>query len=171
MVSKRVAWLAVVGESVARILARDGWRVLPLIESSRRPAPGDRIVVVLARRARPIVTALVLGTADVREAETGDVADVRIRHRVIAPARHEPRLTDVPALLRRVGWTDDRLLALLGSLDEILAPDLVRVEAALRSAALAFGPAPRRQSHSRPRTPGRRRLATARIAARRGTSG
>ncbi len=165
----RVVWLAVVGENAARRIARDGWRVLPLIESSRRPAPGDRIVVVLARRARPIATALVLGTADAREATDG--ADVRIRHRVTAPAGHEPRLTDIPALLRRVGWTDDRLLALLGSLEEIVGADLERVEAAVRTAALAFGPAPKRAAHSRPRTPGRRRLAPARIALQRSRSG
>ena len=165
---RQAAWLAVVGEVAERALARSGWRTLPLIETPSLLAPGDGIVVVRARRTRSIATATVIGTAIVREARDG--ADLAIRHRVIVPEAHEIRLVDVPVLVRRVGWTDDRLRALAGSLAPIPMREFTSVDGVLHETALAFGPPPKRKAHARPRTPGRRRLATARIAARRGAA-
>lgn len=163
MASRRT-WLAVVGESTARDLARKEWRSLPLLERAQRPTVGDRVAVVVTRVAKSVLTASVLGTVDVRPSAQGE--DVRIRHRFVSPAGHEPRITDIPALATHVGWSDAHLRSLLGGVGPLPARDFAHVEDAVRARALSEGPAPKRRRHATPRTPARRALTTARIRAR-----
>ncbi len=68
--------------------------------------------------------------------------------------------------LKRTGWTDERVAALMGTAIPIPSADHERIEAAVRDEALAYGPEPSRPAHRTPRTPGRRRLISPRIAAR-----
>ena len=157
-------WCAVVGDLAARDLARAGWRALRVIEVPVSLVSGDRVMVVRVRRTVPVANALVLGTADIRGIDDGPV--LRLRHRVVAPTGHEPLIAAVPQLVARLGWTDARIRGLIGTIEILPAADFDRVEAVLHERALAFGPPPKRDAHRRPRTPGRRPLATSRIRSR-----
>lgn len=160
----RAAWLVIVGEVVAKDLERADWRRLPLAPSGdRRPAPGDRIAVLRTHRPAYVASAVLIGTADVRR-DLGDALE--LRHRVVAPTAHEPSLA---ALRLRVaaGWTHARLGELLGLAIPLEDEDHERAERALLEEAHAFGPAPSRPAHRRPRTPGRRALLVGRLMARR----
>lgn len=161
------AWLAVVSEKTADVIARTAWHALPLIERPPTVSVGDRIAVVHAPRLRSAAAASVLGTAEVRH--TAPDGDLAIRHRVVAPSAHVPRVADLRELLASTGWTEERLREKVGTIEPLSMRTFDRVEGTLRDAALAFGPPAKRRTHARPRTPGRRALASARIAARRGT--
>jgi len=161
----RTSWLAIVSDGTARAIARSEWRLLPLASIPASAAAGDRVAIVLAQRVRAATTAVVLGTADVRQRDA--VTHLSIRHRVVAPAGHEPMLTDQRQLLASVGWTDERVRAALGGILPVPQRAFDDVEHALREVALAFGPPPKRREHARPRTPGRRALASDRVVARR----
>lgn len=159
-------WLLVVNDPTARELARTEWRHLTLAPSTDpRPAPGSCVAVIRTHRPDFIARAVVLGTADVR-ATTSDALE--LRHRVVAPSGHEPALA---ALRLRIaaGWTDERLGHLVGAALPLPPVDEERIEREVLDRAHAFGPAPARPAHHRPRTPGRRALVSARIAARRTT--
>ena len=158
------AWLVIVGEVVARNLARADWRRLPLAPSSdRRPAPGDRIAVLRTHRPAYVASAALIGTADVRR-DLGD--SLEVRHRVVAPTAHEPSLVGL-RLRVATSWTHARLGELLGHAIPLEDKDHERAELALLDEAHAFGPAPSRPAHRRPRTPGRRALLVGRLLARR----
>lgn len=156
-------WLLIVDDVTARDLARDGWHHLALASGPEaRPQIGARIVVVRTHRPDFVARAVVLGTALV----TGSDPDrLEIRHRVVAPAGHEPALAGLHPRIA-AGWTDDRVAALIGTAIPIPPADHERIEAAVREQALAYGPEPSRPAHRMPRTPGRRRLIAPRIAAR-----
>lgn len=158
------AWLVVIGDIAARDVARADWRRIPLAPSGDgRPAPGDRIAVLRTHRPAYVQSAVLIGTADVRR-DLGDALEVR--HRVVAPTGHEPTLT-VLGLHVATSWTHERLGGLLGSAIPLDVADHDRIERALLDEAHAFGPAPSRPAHRRPRTPGRRALLVGRLMARR----
>lgn len=156
-------WLIVVGDVVARDLARAGWHRLPLAPSrDGRPAAGARIAVIRTHRPDFVARAAVIGTADVHEVASDSLV---IRHRVVAPAGHEPTLAEVHPRIA-AGWTDERLEALIGEAIPLPPADHAHMEDLLMERALAYGPAPKRRAHARPNTPGRRRLLSARLVAR-----
>ncbi len=156
-------WLLIVDDVTARELARNGWRRLPLAPSSDpRPAPDARLAIVRTHRPDFVARAVLLGTADVRE-ESADA--IAIRHRVVAPAGHEPSLAQLHVRIA-AGWTDARLGELIGTAIPIPPADHERIERAVREQALAHGPQPSRPAHRMPRTPGRRRLISPKITAR-----
>ena len=156
-------WLLIVDESVARDVARDGWHHLALAEGpDARPLAGARIAVVRTHRPDFVARAVVLGTAVVTGDDRGRL---EIRHRVVAPPGHEPSLVRIHPRIA-AGWTDERVASLVGTAIPIPAADHERIEATVRDEALAYGPEPSRPAHRTPRTPGRRRLITPRIAAR-----
>lgn len=163
---ERKFWLVVIGDVAARDLARSDWRRLSLDRSDGGPAAGDRIAVLRTHRPAYLTTAVAIGTADVH-GEDGDALE--LRHRVVAPLTHEP---DLASLHLRIAtpWTHARLGALLGSAVPIEMADYERIERALLEAAHAFGPAPSRPQHRRPRTPGRRAILVARVQTRRAKS-
>lgn len=154
-------WLIVTSEIAARDLARADWRSYPLARAiTPRPARADRVAMLRTHRREYLRNAAFVGTADVH-ADTGN--ELELRHRFVAPAGHEVRLGSIAHLLISHGWTDERLVALMGIVVPLSAADYDRIEAALRDAALAYGPGPSRPAHRMPRTPGRRRLITARL--------
>lgn len=152
----RQYWIAVLGDGDLAYLRRHGMRELAIAatEIEPRPAVGDRLAV-LHRRCF-VVTGTVtklLGEHPFR---------LRIRRKVCAPrGAHLPFAWFAPALACAIGWTDERLDDLVESFLPIGASDLARVEIALLALALRCGPAPKRPSHRRPRSPGRRRLVAA----------
>lgn len=162
---RRRHWLIITSEIAARDLARADWRAQPLGPTlAARPAAGDRIAVLRAHRPRYLETAVFIGTADVR----GDSGtEIEIRHRFVAPVGHEVPVTSVRHLLVSNGWTHERLGALMGVVVPVSPQDYERIEDALRVVALAYGPKPSRPMHRMPRTPGRRRLISARLLNRR----
>ncbi len=154
-------WLVITGEIAARDLARADWRTYPLASAiAPRPARGDRVAFLRTHRREYVKAAVLIGTADVH-ADAGN--DLELRHRFVAPGGHEVPIASLPHLRVSHGWTDERLAALMGMVVPLNAQDYAAIEAALRSVALAYGPAPSRPAHRMPRTPGRRRLVAARL--------
>jgi hypothetical protein len=154
-------WLVVVDGEVLRRVVRSGWRELPIATGAARPSAGDRVDVLVTKGPRFVTEARFAGSAEI----VRDLDEVlRIRHRFVAPAGHEPGLTSVGLLRIAVSWTHQVLGGLVGAFLPMTEADHGRIEKALRDAALAFGPAPSRPAHRRPRTPGRRALIEGRAA-------
>jgi hypothetical protein len=154
-------WLAVVDGEMLRRVVQSGWRELPLASGAARPGPGDRLTVLVTKGPRFVTEARFAGSAVVVK-DQGET--LRIRHRFVAPAGHEPALTTLGLLRVAVSWTHQVLGGLVGAFLPMTQADHEQVEWALREAALAFGPAPSRPAHRRPRTPGRRALIEGRAA-------
>lgn len=154
-------WLLITSEIGARDIARAQWRAYPLASAiAPRPVAGDRVAVLRTHRRSYVRSAVLIGTADVR-GDSGN--ELELRHRFVAPAGHDVKLAAVPHLTVSHGWTDERLGALMGLLVPLGAADYAAIEAALRIVALTYGPEASRPAHRLPRTPGRRRLITARL--------
>ncbi len=157
----RQHWLLITNQIGGRDLARADWRRYPLASAiAPRPIAGDRVAILRTHRRSYVNAAVFIGTADVH-ADCGN--ELELRHRFVAPDRHDVPLASVPHLLVSHGWTDERLGALMGLVVPLGARDYKAIEVALRGVALAYGPEPSRPAHRLPRTPGRRRLITARL--------
>ena len=159
------SWLLVVGDVAARDLARNEWRRIALPRGEPpRPAAGDRIAVLRTHRPLYATAAVFVGTAGVRGVENDALL---IRHRFVAPTEHETALVELTHLHVSVGWTHERVKALIGQAIPLTQEDYDAIEAVLRNAALTFGPPAKRPAHRMARTPGRRALSQDRVAARR----
>jgi hypothetical protein len=157
------SFAAIVDASAVKRLLRDRVRGLHVtVDVEPYPTPSDRIAIAATRGPLFVLTAEFIATAEVRSADLGDLT---LRHRVIAPAGHAVPLDTLPALRVSAGWTHARLGALRTSAVRCTERDFARVEGALLQAALRFGPGPKRPAHRRPRSPGRRALIAARVAA------
>lgn len=155
------SWLAVVDGEVLRRVMRSGWRELPITTGAARPAAGDRVFVVVTKGPRFMTEARFAGSAEILR-DLGEV--LKIRHRFVAPAGHEPVLTSLGLLRVAVSWTHQALGGLIGAFLPMTPADQERIESALRDVALTFGPPPSRPAHRRPRTPGLRALIEGRSA-------
>jgi hypothetical protein len=154
-------WLAVVDGEVLRRVVRSGWREFPIGTGAARPTADERISVLVTKGPRFVTEARFAGSAEIVK-DLGGV--LKIRHRFVAPAGHEPALTSLGLLRVAVGWTHQSLGGLVGAFLPMTQADDERIESALRDVALTFGPPPSRPAHRRPRTPGRRALIEGRSA-------
>lgn len=161
MVHEGRTWVAIVDGEVLRRVARSGWRELPIATGAARPAAGERISVLVTKGPRFVTEARFAGSAEIVR-DLGGV--LKIRHRFIAPAGHEPTLTSLGLLRVAVGWTHQTLGGLIGAFLPMTPADQGRIETALRDVTLTFGPPPSRPAHRPPRTPGRRALIEGRSA-------
>ena len=158
-----VAWVVILDRAIAARVLADRARRLPLdADITTRPAAGDRLALLAVRGPRFVTDAIFVGTAEVLR-DDGD--SLAMRHRVLAPQGHTTALAALRPLRCSAGWTHDALGALRGSVVRSSAGDHRRIEAALLADARAYGPAPKRPRHRRPRTPGRRALLAGRAAA------
>jgi hypothetical protein len=154
-------WLAVVDGEALRRVVRSGWREFPIATGAARPTAGERISVLVTKGPRFVAGASFAGSAEIVK-DLGEV--LKIRHRFVAPAGHEPALASLGLLRVAVGWTHQRLGGLVGAFLPMTPADQERIETSLRDVALTFGPPPSRPAHRRPRTPGRRALIEGRAA-------
>ncbi len=134
-----------------------------------RPVPDelavrDRIAIVSWPDRGGDRRPMLAGTATVwklsRETHT-----LRLRHRVSPVAGHGISVTSLGSRLAAArGWYAARRSELLGVARLITEPDFALIEDALLTTAHAFGPALKRPTHRRPRTPGRRALIAGRAS-------
>ena len=158
------SWVAIVSPAQAQTLLRGGCRRLPVdVSSLAQPRPGDPIAVLAANGPLFVRDSVFVALAEVCGEDGPGLA---IRKRVLAPAGHEVRIDELPSLRVTAGWTHGALGGLSGTAVGCTGRDMERIAAALLDRARAFGPAPRRPAHRRPRTPGRRHLLAGRAAVR-----
>ena len=153
-------WLAVLSPSDTAAALRTDLHEIPLGPAAGElPVPGDHVIVL----ALPACVFIAAATAARLRPDGRPV--LHLRKRVRAPVGHAVEafaLRPVPVCV--AAWTRERLADMAGTFTRITHHDATRIEAALLTQAHAYGPAPTRPAHTRPRTPGRRALMEGRAA-------